>query len=170
MSTDTLADPKAIGTDVETLVIDAIDVLDAAVDADDHYDAVTTGLFEPSTIDAGVPVRWATPLVESEERLEIKACVLERSKGTATAHGSWCFKGRDTGQHRWLVDESAVYVLAVYESGAAKELVAVAVVPASIIDEHLRGRWYAVDRREGTCAQLRWSNVLDAAVVEGADD
>ncbi|GGN92191.1 hypothetical protein [Haloarcula pellucida] len=162
MSTNSLADPKAIGTDVETLVIDAVDVLKAATDADDHYDAVTTSLLEPSTVDAGVPVLWAMPVVERGERIEIKACVRERSKGTSSAHGSWCFKGRDGGQHGWLVDESAVYVLAVYDdAGASKELVSLAVVPASIVDEHLRDRWYGVDRREETCAQLRWSTILE---------
>lgn len=167
MSTDAFAQPKAIGTDIETLVVDAISTLDAAADEDDHFDAVTTGLFEPSTVSAGVPVRWATPLVEVGSRLEIKACVRHRSKGSATAHGSWCFKGRENGQHGWLVEQAETYLLAVYESDAAKELVAIAVVPASIIDEHLRGRWYDVDRREETCAQLRWSIILDPSIVGG---
>jgi hypothetical protein len=164
---DAFAQPKAIGTDIESLVVDAIDTLDAAADEDDHYDATTTGLFEPSTVTAGVPVRWATPLVEAGSCLEIKACVRERSKGSATAHGSWCFKGQENGQHGWLVEQAETYLLAVYESDAAKELAAIAVVPASIVDEHLRGRWYAVDRREGTCAQLRWSMILDPAVIGG---
>lgn len=167
MSTDAFAQPKAIGTDIETLVVDAIGTLDAADDEDDHFDAVTTGLFEPSTVSAGVPVRWATPLIEARSCLEIKACVRERSKGSATAHGSWCFKGRDAGQHGWLVEQAQTYLLAVYEPDAAKELLAIAVVPASIVDEHLRGRWYDVDRREETCAQLRWSVILDPSVVGG---
>ncbi|GGK64497.1 hypothetical protein [Haloarcula sebkhae] len=167
MSTDAFAQPKAIGTDVETLVVDAIGTLDAAADEDDHFDAVTTGLFEPSTVSAGVPVRWATPLVESGSRLEIKACVRKRSKGSATVHSSWCFKGKDGGQHGWLVEQAETYLLAVYESDAAKELAAIAVVPASIIDEHLRGRWYDVDRREETCAQLRWSIILNPSIVGG---
>jgi len=167
MSTDAFAQPKAIGTDIEALVVDAIDTIDTAADEEDHYDAVATGLFEPSTVTAGVPVRWATPLVEADARLEIKACVRERSKGSATAHGSWCFKGREVGQHGWLVDQAETYLLAVYEDAAAKELVALAVVPASIVGEHLRGRWYDVDRSEVTCAQLRWSEILDPAIVGG---
>ncbi|EMA01805.1 heat shock protein DnaJ domain protein [Haloarcula vallismortis ATCC 29715] len=44
-----------------------------------------------------------------------------------------------------------------------------AVVPASIVDEHLRGRWYDVDRSEVTCAQLRWSEILDPAIVGGGE-
>ncbi|GCF13257.1 hypothetical protein Harman_11920 [Haloarcula mannanilytica] len=167
MSTEPFAQPKAIGMDVETLVVDAIDVIEAAADADDHFDAVTTGLFEPSTAAAGVPVRWSTPLVEAGSPLEIKACIRKRSKGSTTAHGSWCFKGRETGQHGWLLDHAETYLLVVYESDATKEVAAIAVVPASIVDEHLRGRWYDVDRSEETCAQLRWSEVLDPEVVGG---
>ena len=90
MSTDAFAQPKAIGTDIETLAVNAIDIgtLDAAADEGDHFDAVTTGLFEPSTVSAGVPVRWATPLIEARSSLGIEACVRERSKGSATVHGS----------------------------------------------------------------------------------
>lgn len=58
---DALAQSKAIGTAVETLLIDT---RAAAANEDDHFDAVAAGLFGPSP----------------------------------TAHGSWCFKGREAGQ------------------------------------------------------------------------
>ncbi|QIO23562.1 hypothetical protein [Haloarcula sp. JP-L23] len=43
-----LADPKAIGLDVEDLVVGAVDALAAAEDDDAHHDAVVTELLCPS--------------------------------------------------------------------------------------------------------------------------
>jgi hypothetical protein len=165
-----LAAAKAIGTDVESLVSGAVGGLALAVDEDAHHDAVATALLTPSTIAVYVPVLFATPLVERGTQTEIKACVRERSKGARNAPGSWCFKGRDDGQHAALIEDAAVYLLAVYaENGADRELVAIAVVPATIVDEHLQESWYDVDRREETIAQLAWSHVLGDRVGGDGD-
>jgi len=163
-----VARAKAIGTDIEDLVAGAIDGLDLALDADAHYDATVSDLLAPSLLDASVPVIFAAiPLVEVGTRVEIKACVRRDSSDRS---GRWVIKGRDDGQHAALLEAGAMYALAVYDDeGAAKELLAVVIIPASLLDEHLRGSWYDIDRHEGTFGKVGWPDVLDAAVLEGDD-
>jgi len=159
-----LAVAKAIGTDVETLVVDALAPLSHADDPDAHHDAETTSLLDPTTVaDAVVPVTFAgIPLVESGTEVEIKACAKSHSNGDRTTPGRWTFKGRDDGQHDELLRENAVYVLAVYEEtdNGARELVALAVIPASLLDEKIRESWYDIDRHEGTLARLSWHHII----------
>ena len=166
MSSGALATAKAIGTDIEDLVADDLGGLKLAFDEDAHHDAVVSELLCPSLVDASVPVVFAgIPLVEVGTRVEIKACV--RRDGHHR-RGRWVLKGRDDGQHAALLATGAVYALAVYDdAGAATELLAVVLIPASLLDEHLRGSWYRIDRREATLAKLGWPHVLDAGVVEG---
>ncbi|WP_324662425.1 hypothetical protein [Haloarcula sediminis] len=165
MSSGRVAQAKAIGTDVEDLVADDVGDLDLALDEDAHHDAVVSDLLCPSLVEASVPVVFAgIPLVEVGTKVEIKACV--RRDGH-DRRGRWVIKGRDDGQHAALLDAAAMYALAVYDdAGAAKELLAVVIIPASLLDEHLRGSWYGIDRREETLAKLGWPHVLDSSVVE----
>jgi hypothetical protein len=70
-----------------------------------------------------------------------------------------------------LLEASGVYLLVVYTPNRHDHLARI-VVPASILDEHLRGRWYDVagNRSEEEVAQLAWPHVLDREVVlEGRD-
>lgn len=164
-----LAVAKGIGLDVETLVVDAIDALEPAVEPDAHHDAVATGLIDPTTTsDADVPVVFAgVPLVESGVEVEIKACAVSHSNGDRETAGRWVMKGRDDGQHDALLDDGSMYALAVYNEtdGGARELLAIAIIPASLLDEHLRGRWYSIDRCEGHLARLGWTHVLPETTV-----
>ncbi|MBX0323858.1 hypothetical protein EGH21_12540 [Halomicroarcula sp. F13] len=162
-STTELADPKAIGLDVEDLVVGTVDALAAAEDDDAHHDAVVTELLCPSLVDADVPVVFCgTPLVPVGAHVEIKACKRWTSDGPGRSRGRWVLKGRDDGQHAALLDGASYYALAVYETtpGDERVLVAIAVIPASLLDEHLRGRWRETDRREGTLAKLGWPHLL----------
>jgi len=163
-----VARAKAIGIDIEDLVSAAIDGLDLVLDADAHHDATTEALLAPSLVDASVPVIFAgVPLVEVGTKVEIKACVL---RDGSDRRGRWVIKGRDDGQHRALLDDGAMYALAVYsDEGAAKELLAVAIIPASLLDEHLRGSWYSIDRHEGTFGKVGWPDVVDDELVEVDD-
>lgn len=56
----------------------------------------------------------------------------------------------------------------IHESGvnSSRRLLALILIPASIVDELLRERWYGVDRHEGTVARLSWTRVLDADDAE----
>lgn len=160
------ADPKAIGLDVEQLVVDAVDVLEGADDLDDHHDAVATGLLDPALVDVDVPVIWSgVATVAKGTRLEIKAAKRRTSNGSGSVPGRWCFKGRDDGQHAALLEDGAMYALAVYDEPAAtdaRRLLAIVIVPATLVDELLDERWYDVDRDEGTAAQMHWNQVIDA--------
>ena len=158
-----VAQAKAIGHDVEALVLAQLDGLVAAVDEDAHHDAVAETVLAPSLVTTEVPVTWAgIPLVETGTRVEIKACKRWTSNGTHDIRGRWLCKGRDDGQHAALVDAAAVYVLAVYEvtPSGEKALWRLVFIPASLLDEHLRGRWTGVDRREGSVAKLSWGAML----------
>ena len=163
-----VAHAKAIGTDIEDLVADDLGGLRLALDAEAHHDAVVTDLLAPSLVTASVPVIFAgIPLVETGTKVEIKACV--RRDGSER-RGRWVIKGRETGQHASLLDDGAMYALAVYDDdGAAKELLAVVIIPASLLDEHLRGSWYGIDRHEETFAKLGWPHLLDVDAVGGGD-
>ena len=158
-----VAAAKAIGEDVETLVVDAVAGLDAEADEDAHHDAVVSDLLAPSLLSTTVPVTWAgIPLVEPDTKVEIKACKRWTSNGGHDIRGRWLCKGHDDGQHAALLDAAAVYVLAVYEEtpGGEKVLWRLVVIPASLLDEHLRGTWTGVDRREGSVAKLSWGVLL----------
>lgn len=158
-----VAQANAIGEDVETLVVDAVAGLDAEDDEDAHHDAVVADLLAPSLLSTTVPVTWVgIPLVETGTKVEIKACKRWTSNGTHDIRGRWLCKGREDGQHRALLDAAAVYVLAVYEGSPSGEKVlwALVVIPASLLDEHLRGMWTGVDRREGSVAKLGWGSLL----------
>ncbi|QLG63181.1 hypothetical protein [Halorarum salinum] len=163
-----LAHAKAIGHDVEELVVDAIDAFELAYETDAHHDAIVT---EPVSCDleasGGVPVVFVGLVaLDVDQLVEVKACVRSASNGDATTPGRWLFKGPDDGQHGALVDEDAVYALAVYrEDGASRELLAIAIIPADVVDELVADSWYGVDRRENWVAKLGWTHVLDEEVV-----
>jgi len=163
VSSPRVAQAKAIGHDIEDLVLAQLDALVPALDDDAHHDATVETLLDPSLVETDVPIIWAgIPLVETGTKVEIKACKRWTSNGTHDIRGRWLYKGRDDGQHAALLDDGAVYVLAVYEETPASEKVlwALIVIPASLLDEHLRGRWTGVDRREGSVAKLSWGAML----------
>ena len=157
-----LADPKAIGEDVESLVIDAVDGLAPAVDPEDWYDAHAETVLGPRTTPDDL-LFGSIPVVEAGTRIEIKACKRTVSNGAqASRPGRWLLQ---TDQHEQLLDDGALYLLAVYEEiEATKRLETMLIVPASIIDEILKDRWYEVDRHESAVAQLPWPHVLGEEV------
>lgn len=164
-----LAKAKAIGEDVEQLAVDALEPLEAVGDLDDHHDAVAESLLDPALLDAEIPVIWiGIPTIERGTKIEIKTVQRWTSNGAHSIRGRWHFKGRNDGQHARLLEEGAVYALAIHESGvnSSRRLLALILIPASIVDELLRERWYGVDRHEGTVARLSWTRVLDADDAE----
>ncbi|WP_053946704.1 hypothetical protein [Halolamina sediminis] len=173
MSTDSppLAAAKAIGTDVERLICDALP-LEAVTHGDAHHDAEVSGLLAPATVDAPFSVVFAgVPLVEHGSHLEIKACKRRTSDGSRSRSGRWNFKGRDDGQHSVLLDRGGYYALAVYDddgTAAARRVLAVAIAPATVVDSLLADRWLSVDRTEGTMSRLPWSLTSLAPAVEEA--
>jgi len=173
VSTDSpaLAAAKAIGTDVEGLLCDALP-LEAVAREDAHHDAEVSGLLAPSTVDAPFPVVFVgAPLVEIGTDVEIKACKRHVSNGPRSQSGRWAFKGRHDGQHATLLDRGDFYALGVYDddgTAAARRVLAVAIVPATVVDSVLSDRWLGVDRAEGTMSRLPWSLTSLASTVEEA--
>jgi hypothetical protein len=162
MSRTEFAQPKAIGEDVEQLVIDAVQGLRAAVDPEDWYDAHAETAIGPRSAPS---VIWSSIcLLESGHRVEIKACKRRVSNGTDDRPGRWMFQA---DQHARLLADNAVYLLAVYTEPSEKVLEDMVICPASILDECLAGRWYDVDRHEGSVAQLAWPHVLGSLEVTG---
>ena len=162
-----LAHAKRIGVDVEDLVIEAVDELERAEDQQAHHDAETVALITPSSVD-GLTL-GSIPLVETETEVEIKAARL-RTESAGTPRGRWFFKGRDDGQHAALLDSAAMYLLAVYDEDDEdeREVVAMVLLPATIVDDLLRGRWYDSHRCEGKVAKLTWSALVDPDQLGGS--
>lgn len=170
-SSPALAHAKRIGEDVEDLVLDAVDELYPADDSRAHHDAETATLLTPSTADQ--LTLGSIAVVEPDTDVEIKAAN-RRTEASGTPRGRWFFKGRDDGQHNALVETGAMYLLAVYDEDddGERELLAMLLVPASVIDEVLRGRWYESGRREGLVSKLTWSALIDPddLTANGGDD
>ncbi len=164
MASRNLAANKALGEDIEGLVIQRVAGLEAAGERDAYHDAVAVSAIGPQP---AVGLRLGSICVlEAGTRVEIKAARRRVSAGTEERDGLWLFK-RD--QHDRLVDRAESYLLAVYADApsAGGEIRALLLVPASVIDELLSGRWYTVDRCEGEIAQLPWSTVLDVGGGDG---
>ncbi|QCC46594.1 hypothetical protein [Halobellus limi] len=163
------ADPKEIGRDVEGRVVDALGLIRAADDPNAFYDAVTTGVIAPETVDCEVPVQFGVPLIQTGIEIETKGTRRRISNGEErSTFGRWVFKGRDHGQHAKLLDANAYYALTAYDVvDNARVLLAIAIIPASLVDEHLRDRWYSIDRAEGTIARLSWKHIFDD--LDGGD-
>lgn len=162
-SRDSRAEPKATGEDVEALVIDAVDGLQAAGNAEAFYDAVAMAAIGPRTA-PGVSF-GGTPLVAADTLVEIKACKRHVSNGARGQRpGRWLIP---IDQLDAMVSEAGVFLLAVYEDHEeAKRLVEMVVVPASLLEEHLRDSWYEVDRHKGEVAQLSWPELIGREVTD----
>jgi hypothetical protein len=151
-----LADPKAIGEDIERLVIDAVDGLRAADDSEDWYDAVCETAIGPRR--QPHLLFGSICLLGAGASVEIKACKRRVSNGADRDRpGRWALQ---VDQHERLLAADAAYLLVVYSGGVAREIEAMLVVPASIIDEVVRDSWYEVDRHEREVCQLPWPHVL----------
>ena len=153
---------KAAGSRVEADVIDRFDALRYVPESEaTWHDAETVALLAPERADrlrfGGIVV------VEPGTPIEVKGSQVETSNGDGSTAGRWHVK---KSAHQSLLDASGVYLLVVYTPNRYNHLARI-VVPASILDEHLRGRWYEVagDRSEEEVAQLAWPHVLDRAVV-----
>lgn len=164
----TLSSSKDIGDSVESVVINREPGLEPVGDAvATWYDARTVECLDPSSRRPFLGI----PLVESGTEVEIKGACVTRSNGTRECPGHWYIKRE---AHEELLEAGGVYILVVYAPFPDTPVLASAVVPASILDEHLRGSWYEVsaDRSESEVVQLSWSRLIDRERVsrEGGVD
>lgn len=152
--------PKQSGEAIEALVLERVDGLAPATDADRQgFDAVADATLCPRTTN----VRFATPVVEAGTEVEIKACQTRLASGS---RGRWYLRER---QHERLLATGGAYLLVVYAPTFPRhEVRGMALVPASLIDELLPDGWVAVegDRAETGYRQLSWSRVLESGDVQ----
>jgi hypothetical protein len=153
---------KAAGSRIEADVIDRFDALRYVPESEaTWHEAETVALLPPESSNrlrfGGIVV------VELGTSTEVKGSQVETSNGNGSTAGRWYVK---KSTHQSLLNANGVYLLVVYTPNWHDHLARI-VVPASILDEHLRGRWYEVagDRSEEVVAQLAWPHVLDREVV-----
>lgn len=156
---DSRAPSKAAGEDVEAEVIQRVPELEFVSDRTARWhDARVNGLLEPSATVAFGDVL----LLEDGTPVEIKGAQRRLNGGQ---RGRYYIRQR---QHERLVAEGASYLFAVYDP-RSRDVLAMLVVPASIVDHVLPEGWTSVggDRREKGYRQLAWSRLIDPGRVEG---
>ncbi|QLH83383.1 hypothetical protein [Halosimplex pelagicum] len=153
-----LESSKAIGDSVEAVVINAEPRLEAVGDSvATWHDAVTLKCLSPSY---ERPI-YAIPVVDSGVETEIKGAAVVRSNGTRQSPGHWYIK---RGAHEKLKDAGGVYLLAVYGLRESTPILRSVIIPATVLDDVLEGRWYEVDiegRSEKEVVQLTWTTLID---------
>ncbi|SDC05652.1 hypothetical protein [Natrinema hispanicum] len=157
-----LESSKASGDALEAEIVQVIDALEYVSDRTaTWHDARTTAVLEASR---SLPF-YGIVLVEPDVPVEIKGCQIETSNGDRSTRGRFYVK---RAAHDRLLEVGGVYLFVVYLPRPGLPQVARAIVPATLVDELLAGRWYEVSgsRSEQEVAQLAWSHVIDPAGVD----
>ncbi|WP_415381452.1 hypothetical protein [Halosimplex sp. TS25] len=107
------------------------------------------------------------PVIESGTPGEIKSACVVRSNGDYDRSGAWYIKRQ---AHEKLLEAAGFYILVVYAPRPETPILRSVIIPASLLDEHLDGRWYDVDadRSENEVAQLTWTVLIDRENVPGS--
>jgi len=139
---------KVVGEIVEELVFEDVDEFQPANvpeswgrAAEDYWhDAVTkVALFASNQVPmVGMCV------IEPGQPVEIKAARATISNGTRSRCGRFYLTRR---QHEKLVETSGVYLFVIYGGDDDPELLGLLAIPAIIVEEELRPKWYSVDGR-----------------------
>ncbi|WP_254807406.1 hypothetical protein [Natronosalvus amylolyticus] len=159
-----LESSKASGDALESDLIQQIAPLEFVDDRTaTWHDARTSTLVVPST---KLPF-YGICLLERGTPIEIKGCQIETGNGSRSTRGRFYIKYE---AHRQLLEAAGSYLLVVYVPRPGLPQVARAIVPASLVDELLRGRWYDVDgnRSEKQVAKLAWNHVIDPETIDPA--
>ena len=122
-------------------------------DVAEHHDAVATATVDPGD---DLPMVGLC-LLERGTLVEIKSVLVRLSDG---ARGRFHLR---PSQHQRLLEAAGAYLFVVCES-ERRTVLAVKVVPASIVDEHLPEWFDGGDGREDF-AQLSWGRFFDAEEV-----
>lgn len=158
-----LAAAKRGGENAEHKVFTAVDALEP-VAGEEHHDAVATNALFPSQT------------LPFESICAVERGALVEIKSTMVVHTEVQRRGRfklRRNQHQALLEESAFYIFAVCEPIPERQVIAMKLVPAVIVDR-LVGEDGVADWRDegdsrGPKAQLTWSNLFDPAEVEGGE-
>ncbi|WP_135807277.1 hypothetical protein [Halorussus marinus] len=158
--------PKVAGESVEANVLQRVEQLAYVSDREAEWcDAQADSLLDPTTTD--VVIFRGINLIAKGTHVEIKSAQIRLASG---ARGRIFIRER---QHERLLDEDAAYLVAVYDPhpGRNQHVLAMAVIPASLLDEVLPEGWTTVegDRSERGYRQLAWSRIIDPDDIEGGD-
>lgn len=158
ISNGTWRTSKGSGWAIEHLSIETVDELDPVSDnVAEWHDARVDGLLEPSE-DLEF---YGLLVLEDGTPVEIKGARVEISNGPGSVvSGRWFIK---RAAHDRLLEAGGAYLLVVYDPALDGEIVSRAIVPATVVDGLLEGRWSDVDadRSEDVVAKLSWRDVLD---------
>ncbi|NHN59829.1 MULTISPECIES: hypothetical protein [Halorussus] len=155
MSQTTLSSREA-GDNAESAVLQVVAELEYVPDEEAlHYDARATTLVTP---DETVPFAGICVL-EAGTVVEIKTVMAVY--GENQKHGRYYLR---KGQHEALLDAEGVYLFGVCEPTPDRDVIALKVVPATIVDELIHS-WISPDERPDY-AQLTWTNVFNPSEVE----
>ncbi|TYL37600.1 hypothetical protein CV102_16720 [Natronococcus pandeyae] len=159
-----LESSKASGDALEAEIVQTVDALEYVGDRTaTWHDARTSAVLDPSE---SLPF-FGIVLVEPGVPVEIKGCQIRTANGSGSTRGRFYVK---RAAHEQLLEAGGMYLLTVYLPRPGLPQVARAIVPASLFDELLRGRWYDVggSRSESEVAKLGWSHVIDPEFVDPA--
>ncbi|MFC4449841.1 hypothetical protein [Halorussus aquaticus] len=158
--------PKAAGESVEANVVQRVEQLAYVSDREAEWcDALADSLLAPTTTDS--VIFCGINLLAKGTHVEIKSAQDRLASGQ---RGRIYVRKR---QHERLLEENAAYLVAVYDPrpGRNQRVLAMAIIPASVLDEILPDGWTSVegDRSERGYRQLSWSRIIDPDDVEGGD-
>jgi len=146
---------RRVGDNAEGAVIQRVRELELVPDSEnEHYDAVAAELLEPSPTLPFVGI----PLVAVGTEIEIKSTIVVYADDR---RGRVLLRRR---QHSELLERGGMYVFAVCEPRIERDVLALKLVPASLVDEEIPG-WITVDGGSDYC-QLAWSRFFSPAEVE----
>lgn len=149
---DAAARSKALGEEIEEIVIDDLETVEPVEDEDAAIDAVA---LEAVSIPANAEI-------------EIKACSRRISDGSRSRRGRFYLRRR---QHEQLLERGAWYLFVVYESdddGEIEEIVGTLAVPARVVDS-IVSSWSDAGRGHGGIKQLTWTRLIDLEDDSGGD-
>lgn len=151
---------KHAGDRVEGAVIELVPELEYVPDTDaEHWDARTSTLLVPSeTVTFG-----SINLLEVGTAVEIKSAIVVLSDGQ---------RGRfhlQRTQHAKLLEEGGAYLFAVATPTPSRDLLAIRIVPASIVEELVSSWIDAGEGRSDDYAQLSWGRIFGADEIESAE-
>jgi len=153
------ASPKHSGDTIEHLVVNRNPLRHVSDRDASWHDAATVDVIAPSR-----RLRMGgVCLLEADTPVEIKAAQGLVSNGDHNVPGRWMVK-RDA--HERLLAADGAYWLVVYKpAGRDTDLLGQIVISASLLDEHLDGRWFdgPAHRSEDEIAKLGWPHLLDRA-------
>lgn len=160
MSQSAFAPSKRVGANAESAVIETVDGLEHVPDTDaEHYDA---RVCEPISPTPRLPF-VAMCVLEVGTAVEIKSASVVY--GESQANGRFYLREQ---QHARLVDERGSYLFAVCEPKPARPLIAMKVVPATIVGDIVPSWRDAGDGRPA-CAQISWSKIFEPGEIYPAE-